>query len=366
MSTQNSSINDLVSVIVPVYKAEGTLEAAVKSIQAQTYKNIEILLVDDGSPDKSGEICDRLALGDNRIKVIHKENGGVSSARNEGILKATSEFLCFVDSDDEIESTMVEKLFQNQISTGAQLVVAGLTEYHKKQIKMVSEQDCQIDLSEMSDEQIIDICGKFIMAFSTAKLFTRKILIENNLLFQEKLPSGEDHLFVFQYLLHTEKISFIDDSVYRYYCFNSNGTSRFFPLWGQIEIFKAKENFVCKNCSEEKANKYCAQNALRNLIARFNYLAKRSINNYEELTKAYEFYWPYIESFLIYPEVFLENDSIWLEKNKNQLINKDIKSVYLCVRKSFVKKSKTLKNLEEFFKMSFKEKIKFIKNKLHI
>ena len=131
MSLCDNTKNIPVSVIVPVYKVEGTLKAAVKSIQAQTYKNLEIILVDDGSPDKSGEICDHLALGDNRIRVIHKKNGGVSSARNAGILEASSDFLCFVDSDDEIEPTMVEKLVEAQVHTGAQLVVAGVTEYFK-------------------------------------------------------------------------------------------------------------------------------------------------------------------------------------------------------------------------------------------
>ena len=115
-----------ISVIVPVYKAEGTVEATVKSICNQTHKNIEILLVDDGSPDNSGKLCDELALKDGRIKVIHKKNGGVSSARNEAVRQASSELLCFVDSDDEIEATTVEKLVKSQAETGAQLVVAGL------------------------------------------------------------------------------------------------------------------------------------------------------------------------------------------------------------------------------------------------
>ena len=132
MAVQNNLSDACVSVIIPVYKVEGTLETAVRSIQAQTYDNLEIILVDDGSPDKSGEICDKLAFGDSRIKVIHKQNGGVSSARNEGILNASSDFLCFVDADDEVEPTMVEKLMKALISSGSQLVIAGITEYHKK------------------------------------------------------------------------------------------------------------------------------------------------------------------------------------------------------------------------------------------
>ena len=365
MSMQNNSTKAYVSVIVPIYKAEGTLEAAVKSIQVQTYKNIEIILVDDGSPDNSGAICDRLAQDDRRIKVIHKQNGGVSSARNEGIFQATSDFLCFVDADDEIDPTMVEKLVKEQNETGAQLVTAGITEYHEKQIKNTVEKDCRIDFAVSLNEQVVGICSKYIMAFSTAKLFLRKILVENNLLFSKKLVLGEDHLLVFQYLYYCDKISFINEPLYRYYCFNSNGVARFFPLFGQMEIFKAKENFIRKNCSKEVANEYSAKNALRNLIARFNYLAKRSIKDYEELSNAYDFYWPYIVPFLERKEVFLEDDCIWLEKNKNQLNNKDIKAIYLCVRKGFVKKTKLRRNFEEFLEMPFKNKVEFIIKKIH-
>ena len=102
--------NFLISVIVPVYNIEMYLERCVRSIMNQTYKNIEILLVDDGSSDGSGEICERLAEEDKRIRVFHKENGGSSSARNLGIREAKGEYLGFIDSDDYIEPDMYELL----------------------------------------------------------------------------------------------------------------------------------------------------------------------------------------------------------------------------------------------------------------
>ena len=100
--------HELVSVIVPIYKVEDDLLDCVTSIQNQTHTNLEIILVDDGSKDKSGVICDEYAEMDSRIKVIHKKNGGVSSARNTGIDKAVGEYLLFVDSDDAIHSELVE------------------------------------------------------------------------------------------------------------------------------------------------------------------------------------------------------------------------------------------------------------------
>ena len=100
----------LISIIVPVYKVEKYLQECVTSIQNQTYRNLEIILVDDGSPDKSGKLCNEYAKRDSRIKVIHKVNGGLSSARNAGLKIAKGEYIGFVDSDDYIRKNMYEKL----------------------------------------------------------------------------------------------------------------------------------------------------------------------------------------------------------------------------------------------------------------
>lgn len=116
----------LITVIVPVYKAEAYLEKCVNSIKNQTYKNLEIILVDDGSPDNCGAMCDRYALEDSRIRVFHKENGGQSSARNLGLDNATGEYIGFVDSDDWIEPNMYEHLYELIFKNNAQIAVCGL------------------------------------------------------------------------------------------------------------------------------------------------------------------------------------------------------------------------------------------------
>ena len=100
-----------ISIIVPVYNVELYLEKCIESIINQTYTNIEIILVDDGATDSSGNICDLYSKKDSRIKVIHKRNGGLSDARNVGIEKAVGQYLMFVDSDDYIDKTMCEKLY---------------------------------------------------------------------------------------------------------------------------------------------------------------------------------------------------------------------------------------------------------------
>ena len=106
-------MRDLITVVVPVYKVEKYIDRCVTSIINQSYKNLEIILVDDGSPDNCGKICDDYARKDERIKVIHKENGGLSDARNAGINIAKGKYITFIDSDDYIKYDYVEFLYNN-------------------------------------------------------------------------------------------------------------------------------------------------------------------------------------------------------------------------------------------------------------
>ncbi len=115
----------IISVIVPIYNAEKYLEKCLDSIVGQSYRHLEIILVNDGSMDRSGNICDRYAAGDRRIKVIHRENGGLSAARNAGLDIATGEYLGFVDSDDWLEIDMYQFLLDDLLSVGADIAVCG-------------------------------------------------------------------------------------------------------------------------------------------------------------------------------------------------------------------------------------------------
>lgn len=115
-------MDSIISVIVPVYNVEKFLENSVKSITEQTYKNLEIILVDDGSKDNSGNMCEELAKNDSIIKVVHKENGGLSSARNAGLNVATGKYIMFIDSDDFYELNSCEVLYNEIERTQADFV----------------------------------------------------------------------------------------------------------------------------------------------------------------------------------------------------------------------------------------------------
>ena len=137
-------MEDLISVIVPIYKVEKYLEKCILNIVNQTYSNLEIILVDDGSPDNSGKICDEYARKDSRIKVVHKLNGGLSDARNAGIEIATGKYIAFVDSDDYIEEKMISKLYDLLKANDADVSACNICKFYE---------DKEIELDE--NEEIV-------------------------------------------------------------------------------------------------------------------------------------------------------------------------------------------------------------------
>ncbi len=127
-------MNELISIIVPIYNVENYLDECVKSIIAQTYKNLEIILVDDGSTDDSGKKCDEWGRKDNRVKVIHKENGGLSDARNVGIDCAKGKYISFIDSDDYIEKDMIEYLLNLIIEKHTEISVCNYKKVYENKV----------------------------------------------------------------------------------------------------------------------------------------------------------------------------------------------------------------------------------------
>lgn len=141
-------MNPLITVIMPIYKVENYIDRAIQSVLAQTYQNLEIILVDDGSPDRCGEICDAYAQEDARIRVIHKENGGLSDARNAGLDVMRGEYVAFVDSDDYIAPFFIEQLYEAAVSTESDVAIC--------QYAVVSKNDmseCDEKLHEANKEQ---------------------------------------------------------------------------------------------------------------------------------------------------------------------------------------------------------------------
>ena len=141
-------MKDLISVIIPIYNVEKYLNKCIDSIINQTYKNLEIILVDDGSPDNCPQICDEYAKKDNRIKVIHKKNGGVSSARNVGLINSTGNYIGFIDPDDYIEPIMYEKLLKVLKESNTLVSMCGFYKIKDNKIIKIDNYDEKIISSE--------------------------------------------------------------------------------------------------------------------------------------------------------------------------------------------------------------------------
>ena len=204
-----------ISVIVPVYKAEAYLHRCVDSLLAQTFQDFEILLIDDGSPDRSGEICDEYARRDKRVRVFHKENAGVSSARNLGLDNARGEWICFVDSDDWVEMTYLYDLKSGVLSEKS-LVVQGF--------EFVTISGAIINYKQFKHEIIIfedfirlfteyNLCS---YGFPWSKLFSRKLITDNHIRFETSISFSEDLLFVLDYICKADTVCFTEKKSYLY------------------------------------------------------------------------------------------------------------------------------------------------------
>lgn len=205
---------DLISVIVPVYNVEKYLDRCVQSIVNQTYQNLEIILVDDGSPDGCPAMCDAWAEKDNRIRVIHKENGGLSDARNAGMEIANGEYIAFVDSDDWVSPDYIDAMYQAIRNTGGEIAACDVVISYGDIEPAVSAQGAALRVCN-AEEAIGDILqGKGFRAVAWNKLY-KKSLLEN-----EQYPVGkyhEDEFFTYRILAKARKLVYVDCALYAYF-----------------------------------------------------------------------------------------------------------------------------------------------------
>ena len=201
----------LVSVIVPVYRTEPYLTDCVSSLLAQTYSNLEILLVDDGSPDRSGELCDQFARKDARIRVIHKSNGGVSSARNAGLDAARGDFVSFVDSDDTLEPDTYAYLIEQMQKHDADVA---MFEYSIDYPDRVIEHSHKAEGRLQNREQAICATVSPANRFCCSKIFARRLI--EGVRFDPQIRVGEDTLFCVKAMLACERVYYSDRVLYHY------------------------------------------------------------------------------------------------------------------------------------------------------
>lgn len=201
------------SVIVPVYKVEKYLSGCIESILNQTYKDLELILIDDGSPDGCPEICDKFAANDCRVTVVHKKNEGVSIARNTGLDIAAGKYIGFVDADDFVSPNMYETLINEIEKNKCDIAIAGYDyvdedgevnrPYQQKETEIMNQHDVMLRQYDINPTIRFGVCNK---------LFKKSLI---NTVFPDDLKSGEDGVFLFDYLKNINMAVFVHQPFYK-------------------------------------------------------------------------------------------------------------------------------------------------------
>lgn len=233
-----------ISVIVPVYKVEPYIRRCVDSILIQTFTDFELILVDDGSPDHCGVICDEYAEKDPRVRVIHKPNGGVSSARNAGIDAAQGNWITFVDSDDYVTETYLEDLYEPEYDLTVIGHIHHTLSHHTNEAKHLIPFSTHFINTEVFTK-IIDSNGKYWILFCWGRLYRKNLIHQYHIQFDESLTVGEDYVFSIQYLSCCTSIILKKNISYFHIDYGSGTLSKTFDI-PFFESFMRSEETVNK------------------------------------------------------------------------------------------------------------------------
>ena len=234
-----------ISVIVPVYNAADLLPRTVGSILMQEFEDFEVILVNDGSTDGSAAVCDDLAVQDDRISVIHKDNGGVSSARNAGLDAARGEFVMFVDADDAIRDGSLEIMY----SRNCDFVLAGFEKVVGTEIKEKYQPANDETFNGTAAlctffDKVLPRKNTYILNSACFKLFRRSLLVEHGIRFVDGLSFAEDKIFVMRFLQHVERVRTVSEVVYSYFLREGTLSSDMTSEAHARQIFKLLEAYA--------------------------------------------------------------------------------------------------------------------------
>ncbi len=261
----------LISVIIPVYKVEKYLKRCVDSVLAQTYENIEIILVDDGSPDNCGEMCDEYARADSRVVVIHKENGGVSAARNIGVERSHGEYVTFVDSDDYISPDYVEYLYSLLSDNDADVAIADFKKTSENSYDFTFDKETNVKMLDGKEACVKMLDTSLFMQFVTpvAKLFKRRTALEH------PFPVGqrhEDEALMYKIYYQVQRVVCSDKKIYAYYnnptsYLNTSGkyfkTDLYKTMTERNEFFESRGEVKLARISYKRLIRYLINDSIR-------------------------------------------------------------------------------------------------------
>lgn len=287
---------DKVSIIVPVYNASKTIRRCVDSILHQSYSNLEIILIDDGSIDNSLSICKDISKVDNRVKVFSQENSGVAVARNRGIDNSTGEWLMFIDSDDWIELNTVQDILElikyKRASYG---VYSFSNEYFSLRKTLCVDDSCYTPYDLLFQFQFINNLEAIICSVCN-KVYSRSIIVDNNIRFDQGIKFGEDFIFNSKIIPYAEKIVTSSKPFYHYDCtIEDSGVKKLYKEWDAYILAMdcaTKRLLDLLQLDYQAANKF-RQNFVTN---QWKYAFEVCINNSCSLDKKTEIIYSWLKS----------------------------------------------------------------------
>ena len=240
------NMNDLITVMIPAYNAQKYIGRCIESLLKQTYKEIEILIVNDGSKDNTKSICEDYSQKDSRVRLVNQENGGEGAARNTGLKEAKGKYLSFVDADDYVKEDFIERLYTNLVKNNAGLAICGFTELREDTVLNETSGDITIMNQEEGMEMLLR--EDSFKGYVWNKIFDLDIIRQNKLSFDVSLAVWTDVLFVFQYMRHIDKIVFDPTPEYYYIYLETSvshgGGNNVIAVEKSYSAIRAKEQMV--------------------------------------------------------------------------------------------------------------------------
>lgn len=294
-------MKNLISIIVPVFNGQNYLHRCLESLINQSYQNIEIILVDDGSTDNSGKICDQYAISDKRIRAIHQKNRGPGAARNNGIKHSKGEFLFFVDVDDFIEKDALFSLIGKNNQHELDLIVG---DFRIKTNELITPETKYLfsNSKALKKQEIVNYVkdylrkptGYSLFIYAWGKLFKSSILKRNNIYFDEELPIFEDILFNYKYLQFVRSVYYVRKHIYTFITFNNpeSSSSKIYDYYSDYRlVLKSIEKFLFTNGTKNSMVHKLVGNAhihfaIRIMVRFFVKGRKRGINYFYRLIYA--------------------------------------------------------------------------------
>lgn len=300
----------LFSIIVPVYNSEKRLKKCVDSILSQTVSDFELILIDDGSVDSSGDICDKYSIADNRVRVIHKSNTGVSDSRNQGIIYAKGKWIIFIDSDDTVQNNYLYSFsLDSDIEFQGVNVFRGIEEDVSSRMVYTDER--------FSSDCASKILLKGVNTAPWGKCFRKSIITEYSISFPQEISYGEDSIFLFEYLTHCKTARYVSAIGYNYYVFDTGLGHRRHPIENLIKMYDMQfglyNRILSKSNSQDEFFHKKTLSAIRELMLWYKkpYKSLKKFVVVKQITTSYLF--PYERVLLNIPQLFYKYCSFYFK-----------------------------------------------------